>query len=307
MRLPAGLFAALMLSVPVSGLSVAFAQEQQEKPTESAPPVTKKKQSEKSDAAAKPAPDVAQICRLIAGSAEKHGIPPNFFARLIWKESRFDHLAVSPVGAQGIAQFMPYTAKERGLTDAFNIELALPASASFLKDLHGSFGNWGLAAAAYNAGPTRLSNWMKNGGFLPLETENYVLSITGKSVDHFSTGQELTDTPLDDKLPFQQACQLLPVIKSRSISMAQLNPFPWAVQVAGNFRQSVVSAQWNRLRKQNPKLFAGREIYISRVRSPIGRRGIYVARLGANSRQTADNLCQTIRISGGSCIIRRNR
>lgn len=298
MHLPAGLIIAAMLSLPAFDLPVAFAQTTTE---------PEKKTPEKSVPAKPDTPDIAKICRLIAGAAADHGVPPNFFARLIWKESRFDHLAVSPVGAQGIAQFMPYTAKERGLGNAFDIEQALPASASFLKDLHSSFGNWGLAAAAYNAGPTRLSNWMKNGGFLPLETENYVLSITGKTVDHFSTGQELTDTPLDDKLTFEQACQLLPVIRSRSVSMAQLNPFPWAVQIAGNFRQSAVSAQSARLRQQNPKLFAGREVYISRVRSPMGRRGIYVARLGANNRQSADQLCTQIRISGGSCIIRKNR
>lgn len=301
MRLSAGLLTAALLSLATVDSPTAFAQAVAEDKSSAAAKETDTK-------ADKPAaPTIAQICSLIASAADKHGIPPNFFARLIWKESRFDHLAVSPVGAQGIAQFMPYTAKERGLTDAFNIELALPASASFLKDLHGSFGNWGLAAAAYNAGPTRLSNWMKNGGFLPLETENYVLSITGKSVDQFSTGQELTDTPLDDKLPFEQACQLLPIMQTRSIPMARLNPFPWAVQIAGNFRQSAVSAQSSRLRKQNPKLFSGREVYISRIRSPMGKRGIYVARLGANNRQSADALCQQIRISGGSCIIRKNR
>ncbi len=289
MRLLTGMLAAVLLFFPADSLSAA---EQDDKETPATKPDT---------------PDISRICRLIATSAEKHDIPPNFFARLIWKESRFDHRAVSPVGAQGIAQFMPYTAKERGLSDAFNIDEALPASAAFLKDLHGRFGNWGLAAAAYNAGPTRLANWLKNGGFLPLETENYVLSITGKSVDHFSTGQELTDTPLDEKLAFEQACLRLPVIQSRSLAMAQLSPYPWAVQVAGNFRQSAVSAQWNRLRKQNPKLLAGHEVSISRIRTPLGRRGIYVARIGMNNRQSADALCVKIRAGGGSCIIRKNR
>ncbi|WOC16945.1 lytic transglycosylase domain-containing protein [Pseudochrobactrum sp. MP213Fo] len=286
MRLPAGILAALLPFL--IGQSHAFAQAV-------APPE-------------KPAaPDIAKICRQIASAADRHGIPKDFFARLIWKESRFDHLAVSPVGAQGIAQFMPYTAKERGLTDAFNIELALPASASFLKDLHGRFGSWGLAAAAYNGGPNRLSNWLKNGGFLPLETEDYVLSITGKSVDHFSTGQELTNVPLDEQLSFEDACQRLPIIKSRGLSMAQLHPYPWAVQIAGNFRQSAVANQWNRLRKQNPQLFSGHQVSISRIRTPLGRRGIYVARIGANSRQNADTLCTRIRATGGSCIIRKNR
>lgn len=295
MHLSVKLLAAFLLFFSAYSLPSSFAQE------------AEKPKTDKPVAPDPAAPDIAKICQLIASAADRYGIPQNFFARLIWKESRFDHLAVSPVGAQGIAQFMPYTAKERGLSDAFDIELALPASASFLKDLHNSFGNWGLAAAAYNAGPTRLANWLKNGGFLPLETEDYVLAITGKTVDHFSTGQELADTPLDEKLAFQQACQRLPIIKSRSISMAQLHPYPWAVQVAGNFRQSAVSAQWNRLRKQNPQLFAGQQAFISRIRSPMGRKGIYVARIGANNRQTADALCAKIRVSGGSCIIRKNR
>ena len=47
---------------------------------------------------------VPRICSLIESEADKNGLPKEFFARLIWKESRFDHLAVSPVGAEGIAQ-----------------------------------------------------------------------------------------------------------------------------------------------------------------------------------------------------------
>ncbi|MGB7430843.1 MAG: transglycosylase SLT domain-containing protein, partial [Ahrensia sp.] len=59
-----------------------------------------------------------RICDLIETSATEAQISPHFFARLIWKESRFDALAVSPVGAQGIAQFMPGTAVLRGLADS---------------------------------------------------------------------------------------------------------------------------------------------------------------------------------------------
>ena len=56
-----------------------------------------------------------RICTLIRNAAAAHGLPADFFARLIWKESRFDIRALSPAGAQGIAQFMPQTAKIRGL------------------------------------------------------------------------------------------------------------------------------------------------------------------------------------------------
>jgi soluble lytic murein transglycosylase-like protein len=78
------------------------------------------------------------------------------------------------VGAQGIAQFMPGTAQERGLADPFDPEQAIPAAASLLRDLSQRFGNLGLAAAAYNGGPNRVSAWLAGNGSLPAETQDYV-------------------------------------------------------------------------------------------------------------------------------------
>ncbi|MEM9370297.1 MAG: lytic transglycosylase domain-containing protein, partial [Pseudomonadota bacterium] len=103
--------------------------------------------------------EVDRICDTIKSAADRNGLPRPFFARLIWKESRFDIKAVSPVGAQGIAQFMPATAKERGLANPFDPAQAIPASAHYLADLKEAFGNWGLAAAAYNGGPDRVSRF----------------------------------------------------------------------------------------------------------------------------------------------------
>ena len=67
---------------------------------------------------------IDRVCDLIEAHADQNGLPKDFFARLIWKESRFDPNAVSPVGAEGIAQFMPGTAKMRGLANSFDIEQA---------------------------------------------------------------------------------------------------------------------------------------------------------------------------------------
>jgi len=67
---------------------------------------------------------IGRICDLIEAEADRNGVPRDFFARLIWKESRFDANAVSPVGAEGIAQFMPGTARLRGLADPFDIDQA---------------------------------------------------------------------------------------------------------------------------------------------------------------------------------------
>lgn len=249
---------------------------------------------------------VNQICALIESNADEYGLPKNYFARLIWKESRFDHRAVSPVGAQGIAQFMPYTARERGLADPFDIEQAIPASARYLRDLKSALGNWGLAAAAYNAGPTRVSNWKRSGGFLPLETEDYVLDITGTPADDFAAGKEITERPLDPKLSFTEACRRLPVIRTATIPMSRIKPKPWGIQVAGNFRRSAAVNQWNRLRKQFFSVLSGHSPVISRVRTPIGRRGIYAVRIGADSRQQANDICSKLRTAGGACIVLRN-
>jgi soluble lytic murein transglycosylase-like protein len=61
-------------------------------------------------------------------------------------------MAVSRAGAQGVAQFMPATARWRCLADPFDSLEAIAQSAKLLRDLGREFGNLGLAAAAYNAG-----------------------------------------------------------------------------------------------------------------------------------------------------------
>ena len=99
---------------------------------------------------------LATLCGIVEASAKAEGLPADFFTKLIWRESSFRPNAVSPAGAQGVAQFMPGTANERGLIDPFDPASAIPASARFLNELKLRFGNLGLAAAAYNAGPRRL-------------------------------------------------------------------------------------------------------------------------------------------------------
>ena len=91
-------------------------------------------------------------CRLIDRVARANDIPGDYIARLISVESGFSPTAVSPKGAQGIAQFMPETARLRGLADPFEPGPALKAAIEYLSELRHRFGNLGLAAAAYNAG-----------------------------------------------------------------------------------------------------------------------------------------------------------
>ena len=65
-------------------------------------------------------PTVDDVYRALEQSAAENALPVEFFARVIWPESRFDARAVSPKGAEGIAQFMPHTASWHGLADPFD-------------------------------------------------------------------------------------------------------------------------------------------------------------------------------------------
>lgn len=130
--------------------------------------------------------DVAEVKRMAREAATAHALPVEYFLRLIKQESGFNHRAVSRAGAQGIAQFMPGTAANRGLKDPFDPAEALPKSAAFLSELTRQFGNIGLAAAAYNGGPTRVANWLAGRGGLPLETRSYVLAITGRTAEEWA-------------------------------------------------------------------------------------------------------------------------
>jgi soluble lytic murein transglycosylase-like protein len=160
------------------------------------------------------AADAPRLCGLIAWSAREADLPAPFLARLIWTESRFDVRALSPKGAQGVAQFMPGTAALRGLADPYDPAQAIPASAAYLAALRTRFGNLGLAAAAYNAGEARVAAWLAGRGGLPGETRAYVLSITGESAEaHRAAGRAGRPVaPLAPDTTFRAACEALPVM-----------------------------------------------------------------------------------------------
>ncbi len=251
---------------------------------------------------------VGRVCDLVEAHAKQNGLPRDFFARLIWKESRFDPNAVSPVGAEGIAQFMPGTARMRGLADAFDIEQAIPASARYLGELKSGFGNLGLAAAAYNAGENRVSRWLENGGFLPLETEDYVLDVMGEPADNFSDRTHAGAVrPLDAKRTFSVACRNLRTIMAQTVAMASVHVKPWGVQVAGNFRRAAAIRQWQRVQGRFHALLGSYEPVVSRVRTPIGRRGVYAVRIGVDDLAGANTICEKLRGMGGACLVMRNR
>ena len=150
-------------------------------------------------ALAGPKPFVDIVCPIMQQQAEARGLPPMPFVRLIWKESRFNPQAVSPKGAQGIAQFMPGTAEERGLDDPFEPKSAIVHSASLLADLRQEFGNFGLAAAAYNAGAERVRAWLAGSSGLPWETQNYVQFVTGRAAEDWKLAGHRSSRSAQDR------------------------------------------------------------------------------------------------------------
>ena len=89
----------------------------------------------------------------LIASAAKWNVSAALLAAQLMAESNFDPFAVSPAGAEGIAQFMPGTAASYGLADPFDPVEAIDAQAHLMSDLIGQFGSPELALAAYNAGP----------------------------------------------------------------------------------------------------------------------------------------------------------
>ena len=138
---------------------------------------------------------VASVCPIIDSSALAQHLPVAFLSGLIWQESNFRPAALSPVGARGIAQFMPSTAAERGLANPDDPEAAIPKAAELLASLKQRFGNLGLAAAAYNAGATRVASWLAGVGDLPPETRGYVMIVTRHPVEDWNgpNAAKLTD------------------------------------------------------------------------------------------------------------------
>ena len=145
-----------------------------------------------------------EICTTVAESAHSNDLPLPFFIRLLFQESGFKPDVVSRAGAQGIAQFMPETAATVGLNNPFDPIQAIAASARLLGDLVRRFGNLGLAAAAYNAGPRRIQDWLAKKGKLPEETQHYVKTITGRPAE---TWKGRVKAKLAAALPREAPCQ----------------------------------------------------------------------------------------------------
>jgi Transglycosylase SLT domain len=127
---------------------------------------------------------VKDISRLVSRASKEYKIPEDLIYGIIWVESRFNPKAVSPVGARGLMQLMPATAKYlaeciewSGRSSSFNTQFNVMAGSYYIARLISSFdGDEKLALAAYNAGPTKVRRWLKSSG-LPKVSIEYATMV----------------------------------------------------------------------------------------------------------------------------------
>jgi hypothetical protein len=255
------------------------------------------------------------ICLMLESAAQQNALPVTFFARLIWQESSFRAEAVGPrtrsgAKAQGIAQFMPGTAAERDLLDPFDPVQALPKAAAFLSELRQRFGNLGLAAAAYNAGPRRVSEWLAGTGYMPAETRNYVFAITGRSVDDWAsaTGQDVAATPTKDCTQLIAEAKRGPgsYLAALEERVDRAGRKPWGVQLAAGFSRSLALSKYAEAMNRFAGVLGDQDpIVDGKVLRSRGTRTFYQVSVGAESRPEADRLCAQLRAKGGACMVLR--
>ncbi|MBF0157939.1 MAG: lytic transglycosylase domain-containing protein [Magnetococcales bacterium] len=117
----------------------------------------------------------ARFADVIQKAASSYDLDERLLRAVIRVESGFNPRAVSPVGAQGMMQLMPGTARDLGVTDAFDPEQNIMAGARYLRQLLNRYqGEQNLALAAYNWG---MGNLERNPQAMPAETRNYVAKI----------------------------------------------------------------------------------------------------------------------------------
>ncbi len=120
-----------------------------------------------------------QVDLIIMRAGQREGVDPRLIHAVIWQESKYKNEAVSHVGAQGLMQLMPATAKRFGCDNPNDAESNVNAGVKYLRFLLKRFdGDVTLALAGYNAGE---GNVDKYEGVPPFgETQNYVRVITGR-------------------------------------------------------------------------------------------------------------------------------
>lgn len=249
-------------------------------------------------------------CQQIQNTSRRYGLDAGFFARLLWQESRFDPNALSHAGAQGIAQFMPQTAKLRNLNDSYNPAQAIERSAQYLGILQRTYGNAGLAAVAYNGGEGRADGFTKAGKGLAGETIKYVQIITGTSAEHWRDDPPKShDFRLNGAQPFLQACLRMATQRKLTKLAPPRNRYkPWGAQLGFGKDKKTARANVKRLTRRCARAVKKEKIDYISIKSRVRTQPNYfMGRIGRTTRAEAETLCRKLRAQNCLCRVYRNK
>ena len=169
--------------------------------------------------------------------------------------------------------------------------------------MRAKFGNLGLVAAAYNAGPQRVQDWLSGKRTLPSETLAYVRSVTGGPAEEWKRPDARTwkvsiasDTP----------CVGTTKLAAKPVPSAPSAPpeprAPWAVQLIGDPLESNALSRYAQLQKKYQAILGGREPLL--MRTTMGNAAIWHRiSIAADTREAAETLCSRLRAVGGSCLV----
>ena len=228
--------------------------------------------------------------------ARANSLDQNFFARLLWRESLFDAGAVSPAGAQGIAQFMPgdrQAARSRRCVQPGRGALrlgALPVRARPRLRQHRP----GRRRLQRRRGAGRALH--RGQGRPAAETRAYVHAITGHSVEAWRDAPPATlDLSLAKEAAFQAAC--IAHAANRGLREFRESPpvLPWGAIVASNREREGAERQVARLQNRYAGILRGEPVSYTRGRMPGMPRPLNYAQIGRNSRAEAEALCDRLR------------
>jgi hypothetical protein len=186
-----------------------------------------------------------------------------------------------------------------------------------LNELRHQFGNLGLAAAAYNAGPRRVQEWLAGSGSMPQETRNYVMAITGSPIEDWAKAGKGGNTggKMPEAAPPTSCRDLIALLKRApnpfvteleqhiTLSAAKL----WGVQLAAGFDRNRAMASYARaMRRLRPVIGDQDPSLLATVLRNRGTRAFYQVRIGEDTRPAADTLCSRIRQAGEACFVLKN-
>jgi hypothetical protein len=203
---------------------------------------------------------------------------------------------------------MPGTARMRGLDDPFDPFAAIAKSAELLRDLNREFGNLGLAAAAYNAGPGRVRAWLGGRRGLPGETRAYVRIVTGRAAEEWMGGpaKNLALPEASNVSCDQVIAGAFPLPRAAPTKAEPAQPAkPWGVELVGGPTQATALAAYRRLQMKYATILADHEPRLV-IRGVIGDMGAARVRVDADTRDEANKLCAELRANRWYCDVLRN-